>query len=118
MLRNDGLKLYNLIPEFAEGMKCYDGGDHDAAARLFQKVADECLDVDFAAEAQRWAGFAFREKGDYLESIRRHKRTLDKWPESEEAKQVPVHIDAACFQQLQKGEELYHKKKKELADLI
>ena len=46
------------------------GGEYDDAARLFQKVADECLDVDFAAEAQRWAGFAFREKGDFLETLR------------------------------------------------
>lgn len=95
--------IYSL-PEFREGMDNYKRSEYEEARKHWRYVIDDVPDPEFAAEANRWIATSFFDQEDYLEAFRVYKHTADRWPDTEEAKRVPVYLDGCCFQQLQKGE--------------
>ena len=97
--------IYSL-PEFRKGMDAYKRGEHLEARVAWQQVVDGVPDPEFAAEANRWIATSFFDEQDFLEAFRRYKHTADRWPDTEEARRVPIYLDGCCFQQLQLGEKL------------
>ena len=94
-------------PEFAKALASYRAQDFESAARHFEAVTLDAVPVDYAALAQRWIGSCYYDMERYPEAIVEFKKVIDKWPETEEAKRIPVFIDGCCFQQLARGENLY-----------
>ncbi len=110
-------------PEFAKALACYRAKDFEGASRHFEAVTKDAVPVEYAALAQRWVGSCYYDLELFPEAIVEFKRVIDKWPETDEAKRIPVFIDGCCFQQLARGENLYtagklKEAKKELSAII
>lgn len=97
--------IYSL-PEFRRGMDHYKIGEFEPAREAWERVISDVPDPEFAAEANRWIATSLFDEERFLDAFQRYKYTASRWPETEEAKRVPVYLDGCCFQQLQKGEKL------------
>jgi tetratricopeptide (TPR) repeat protein len=97
--------IYSL-PEFRKGMEFYKTSDYHEAREAWQRVIDGVPDPEFVAEANRWIATSYFDEGCFLDAFRRYRYGAERWPDTQEAKRVPVYLDGCCFQQLQKGEKL------------
>lgn len=94
-------------PEYVKAMASYRAGDLENAYEHFVALSKEAIPPENGAEAQRWAGSCLYDQKRYSDAIVAFKKVVDKWPETEEAKRIPVFIDGCCFEQLSRGEMLY-----------
>lgn len=94
------------LPEFRQAMDLYHQRQYDPARELFEKVSDNTPDPEYAAESNRWLATTYFDEKDYVQAFRLYKYTADRWPNSEEAKRVPVYLDGCFFQHHQHAEQL------------
>jgi len=93
-------------PEYIKAMASYRAGDFESAYKHFISLSNEPIPPENGAEAQRWAGSCLYDQKRYSEAVIEFKKVVDKWPETEEARRIPVFIDGCCFEQLSRGEML------------
>ncbi len=94
------------LPEFASGMEHYRAKRYAEAREHWTRVIEGTPEPEFQAEANRWSATAYFDQGDFLQALHGFRETARRWPDSEEARRVPIYVDGCCFQQHLKGEQI------------
>lgn len=95
--------IYSL-PEFKAGMGHLNQKEFEAARSAFAQVVKDVPDPEFAAEAQRRIGETWFQEKDYVRAFREYKAVADKWPQTEEARRIPLLYDGCWYEHLMQGE--------------